>query len=54
MNSLFVSMSLITPLDYSVVRVRVVDHQPAVMKKEITPFVETMHPLTAILDLGSH
>ena len=31
MSLLFVSMSFITPLDYSVVNVRVVDHQPAVM-----------------------
>ena len=31
MNSLFVSMSFVTPLDYSVVNVGVVDHQPAVM-----------------------
>ena len=31
MISLFVSMSFITPLDYSVVDVRMVDHQPAVM-----------------------
>ena len=31
MNSLFVSMSFVTRLDYSVVNVGVVDHQPAVM-----------------------
>ena len=31
MNSLFVSVSFVTPLDYSVVNVGVVDHQPAVM-----------------------
>ena len=31
MNSLFVSMNFVTPLDYSVVNVGVVDHQLAVM-----------------------
>ena len=31
MSSLFVSMSFVTPLDYSVVNVGVVDLQPAVM-----------------------
>ena len=30
-TSLFASMSFVTPLDYSVVNVGVVDHQPAVM-----------------------
>ena len=31
MSSLFVSMSFVIHLDYSVVNVGVVDHQPAVM-----------------------
>ena len=31
MSSLFVSMSFATPMDYSVVNVGVVGHQPAVM-----------------------
>ena len=31
MNSLFVSTSFVIPLDYSVVTVGMVDHQPAVM-----------------------
>ena len=30
-GSLFISMSFIIPLDYSVVNMRVMDHQPAVM-----------------------
>ena len=51
-TSLFVSMSFATPLDYSVITVRVVDHQPAVMKEELAVIVEIMHPLTVILDLG--
>jgi hypothetical protein len=31
LSSLFVSMSFVTPLDYSVEHVRVVDNQPAFM-----------------------
>ena len=31
MSSLFISMSFVTPLDYSVVNVGVVDNQPAVV-----------------------
>ena len=30
-SSLFISMSFVTPLDYSVVNVIMVDHQPAVL-----------------------
>ena len=52
--SLFVSMSFVTLLDYSVVNVRVVDHQSAVMKKAMALLsVEIMHHITVTQGLGS-
>ena len=52
MTSLFISMSFVIPLDYSVVNVRVVGHQSAVMMEEMALIVEMMHPLTVIPGLG--
>ena len=57
MGSLFVSMSFATPLDYSVVTVRVVDLQPAVMmyneKRTVSMRIRVLVHADVIPDLGS-
>ena len=46
MNSLFVFMSFVTPLDCSVINVRVEDNQPAVMMcNEIRAVSQQSHSL---------
>ena len=54
LSLLFISMSFVTPLDYSVVNVKMmVDNQPAVMKEAMTLVtVEETHPTIATPDLG--